>query len=251
MFPWEYAAALDELDTPQDCIDLTHRVLSDMGFRNVLYASVRGRPFRRGNLTDVPAPKMTRFTTIDPGYEARYAEQQYHEVCPIYREALKGGHGPIVWTETLDRAEAVPKLRQMLDECGQVGIRYGVSIPIHDQDGGYAGVGISTDLSRPEAEYIIESKMSELFSIGHLLHGAMIRLARQDAAIPDMPDLTDRELECLRWAALGKSSWEIGQVLSIRETTVNFHLKNVREKFGVSTRTAAVTAAYALGLLQD
>lgn len=55
--------------------------------------------------------------------------------------------------------------------------------------------------------------------------------------------LTKREHDCLHWAAQGKTSWEIGKILDIRERTVNFHIANSCDKLGVRTRQAAITTA--------
>ncbi|HEX2520404.1 MAG TPA: helix-turn-helix domain-containing protein [Castellaniella sp.] len=58
-----------------------------------------------------------------------------------------------------------------------------------------------------------------------------------------MTSLTKREHDCLYWAAHGKTSWEIGQILGISERTVNFHIANTCDKLAVRTRQAAITAA--------
>jgi DNA-binding CsgD family transcriptional regulator len=63
-------------------------------------------------------------------------------------------------------------------------------------------------------------------------------------------DLSDREKVCLRWAALGKSSWEIGRILSISENTVIFHIKNAMKKLGTSNRILAAVKAVQLGLIE-
>lgn len=61
--------------------------------------------------------------------------------------------------------------------------------------------------------------------------------------------LTEREHDCLYWAAQGKTSWEIGRILGISERTANFHIANICDKFNVRTRQAAITAAIRLELL--
>ena len=61
--------------------------------------------------------------------------------------------------------------------------------------------------------------------------------------------ITRRELECLKWSAAGKSSWEIGQILNCSEATVNFHFSNLRRKFNTSTRQQAVIKAISMGLI--
>ena len=66
----------------------------------------------------------------------------------------------------------------------------------------------------------------------------------------DAPTLTPREREALRWAAIGKTSWEIGHILGIAESTVNFHLTTVAKKLQVQGRRAACSKALLLGLIE-
>ena len=61
--------------------------------------------------------------------------------------------------------------------------------------------------------------------------------------------LTARELEVLRWVALGKTSWEAGQILGISEHGISHHMRNVMRKLDVGNRLQAVRTAIALGLL--
>ncbi len=61
--------------------------------------------------------------------------------------------------------------------------------------------------------------------------------------------LTEREHDCLYWAAQGKTSWEIGCILGISERTANFHIANTCGKLDVRTRQAAITAAIRQELL--
>jgi DNA-binding response OmpR family regulator len=55
--------------------------------------------------------------------------------------------------------------------------------------------------------------------------------------------LSDRETETLTWAARGKTSAEIAQILGMTKRTVDFHLDNTRKKLGVANRTEAVIKA--------
>lgn len=85
---------------------------------------------------------------------------------------------------------------------------------------------------------------------------AALRQAQQDQTIcvssGEAPfRLTPRELECLQWCALGKSTWEIAQVLAISEAAVNFHMTNVRNKCGVHSRRQAIAKAIRHGLIRQ
>jgi DNA-binding CsgD family transcriptional regulator len=53
--------------------------------------------------------------------------------------------------------------------------------------------------------------------------------------------LTARESQVLAWVARGKTNPEVAEILWVSPTTVRKHLENVYAKFGVHTRTAAVT----------
>ena len=63
-------------------------------------------------------------------------------------------------------------------------------------------------------------------------------------------DLTNRELDVLRLIRDGYRNKQIADHLSIAETTVNFHIKNLVDKLGANDRTHAVTIAIRRGLLQ-
>lgn len=55
--------------------------------------------------------------------------------------------------------------------------------------------------------------------------------------------LTKRESEVLYWAIKGKTSRDIGDILSTSPRTINKHLEHVFVKLGVETRTAAASLA--------
>jgi DNA-binding CsgD family transcriptional regulator len=61
--------------------------------------------------------------------------------------------------------------------------------------------------------------------------------------------LTSQELECLRWCKEGKTNWEIGEILTISEKTVEFHLSNSMRKLGASNRITAVIMGIKDGLI--
>ena len=65
----------------------------------------------------------------------------------------------------------------------------------------------------------------------------------------DIPRITEREIECLQWASIGKTAWEISMILSISERTVGFHLTNAATKLQANNRTHAVSIALKKGLI--
>ncbi|MHC1551690.1 helix-turn-helix transcriptional regulator [Phyllobacterium sp. K27] len=62
--------------------------------------------------------------------------------------------------------------------------------------------------------------------------------------------LTKRELDCLYWAANGKTDGEIGEILDIARWTVVTYLQNAKNKLGCANRTSTVATALALGVIE-
>jgi DNA-binding NarL/FixJ family response regulator len=105
------------------------------------------------------------------------------------------------------------------------------------------------------AAYILKSMpKSELLGVIRSVHAGRRHVPPEVAArlaehLGD-DDLTTRELEVLRFIRDGYRNKQIADQLSICETTVNFHIKNLVDKLQANDRTHAVTIAVRRGLLQ-
>jgi DNA-binding NarL/FixJ family response regulator len=62
--------------------------------------------------------------------------------------------------------------------------------------------------------------------------------------------LTDREIECLTWAARGKTSNEIAQIAGTSKRNVDFHIETACRKLNVATRVQAAVKAVAGRLIE-
>lgn len=78
--------------------------------------------------------------------------------------------------------------------------------------------------------------------LGALIEARLRRVPRIDRQ-PVRTDLVARELETLTWAARGKTSAEIAEILGLSKRTVDFHIERARGKLGVATRVQAVMKA--------
>jgi LuxR family quorum-sensing system transcriptional regulator CciR len=67
--------------------------------------------------------------------------------------------------------------------------------------------------------------------------------------IPKNCRLSKREVECLRWAAVGKTDVEIAMILSRSCATVRFHIHNAATKLEAVNRSQTVFKATQLGYL--
>ena len=61
--------------------------------------------------------------------------------------------------------------------------------------------------------------------------------------------LTDRQLTCVRWAAVGKSFMEIGSQMGLSEAQVAQSLFEVREVLGARSLIHAICVAHEVGLI--
>jgi DNA-binding response OmpR family regulator len=82
-----------------------------------------------------------------------------------------------------------------------------------------------------------------------IISARLARVART-AIWPRQVNLTEREVETLTWAARGKTSAEIAQILGLTKRTVDFHIDNARIKLNTTTRMHAAVKAAAGQLIE-
>lgn len=68
-------------------------------------------------------------------------------------------------------------------------------------------------------------------------------------ALPPGSRLSKREVECLRWAAIGKTDMEISLIISRSRATVRFHIHNASSKLNAVNRSQTVFKAAQLGYI--
>ena len=105
------------------------------------------------------------------------------------------------------------------------------------------------------AAYLLKSMPNDqILSVIRSVHAGLKHVPTEVAArlaehLGD-EDLTARELDVLRLIRDGCRNKQIADKLSIAETTVNFHIRNLVDKLSANDRTHAVTIAIRRGLLQ-
>ena len=81
---------------------------------------------------------------------------------------------------------------------------------------------------------------------------AAVNLAKPDLKdddLPDLVDLTPRELDVLMRVAQGKTNRAIAKDLHLAEVTIKKHVQSILEKMGVRDRTQAALRGVRLGLI--
>jgi LuxR family quorum sensing-dependent transcriptional regulator len=174
-------------------------------------------------------------------------EQGYLEVDPC-AAWIGAGRPSFAWGEARAWSErngkTSPKERTMWDEAASDGMKGGLIVSAPGPSGHLLITRIMTGARdiRPVDRPILDG-LSVIFST------LMLRLYEQAHDRPLNAVLTQREVECLRWAGGGLTDMDIGERLGISRRTVNNHIENAKRKLAAPNRLAAYKRAHDLGLL--
>lgn len=208
-----------------------------LGFDNFIYA------------LRVPTYFSDSKLVLIDGYPAtwvdHYFERSYQSVDPVMAYCAK--HiVPIQWQDLKPVTEGL-SLR-MMNEAGDFGLKSGITMPVHSPRGEMGILSLTVNQLPKTAHEITGAALPYIQIFAGYLHEA-VRRVFDLVEDPEAPKLTNREQECLRWVADGKTSWEIAHMLNVSERTVNFHLNNVMLKLDVCSRQHAVGKAAFQGLI--
>lgn len=147
---------------------------------------------------------------------------------------------PALWRDIFSSSLAKSdKSQELLEEAGMYGLVDGIAIPLPSNPMAPAMLSLAKDCSFRELEFEQIAPLAQLFGV--YFHEAALSLLRSGGE--QRPHLTPREIDCLQWAASGKTSSEIGHIMSIAESTVVAHLTAAQRKLNASNRTHAVAKA--------
>ncbi len=120
--------------------------------------------------------------------------------------------------------------------------RTSIAMALHSVDGN--GFRIRIAGPRPR---LTQPELNEIGMI--LLHafGVFDKIRRTEARA--VGPLTTRELEVVRWTAQGKTSVEIGKILSLSDHTINAYMTNAIKKLDCVNRTQLVAKALRLKII--
>lgn len=126
-------------------------------------------------------------------------------------------------------------------------IRTSIIAPAH-LPGGVIGAIVWASPEAFDIKPVFQARAAELSALS-LKFFAAYHDQRQRRA--ELVRLTRREIQCLKWAAKGKTDAEIAQIVKISMPTVRFHMRNAADKMGAVGRPQAVQRAAALGYIGE
>jgi LuxR family quorum-sensing system transcriptional regulator CciR len=128
--------------------------------------------------------------------------------------------------------------------------RAAIGVPVHLPFGQIGAVSFNpldkakTDLSEDFERY------SDAFGVyARTFIATYVQTMGSKQALPPESRLSKREVECLRWAAIGKTDLEISMIISRSRATVRFHIHNAATKLNAVNRSQTVFKAAQLGYI--
>jgi LuxR family quorum-sensing system transcriptional regulator CciR len=125
-----------------------------------------------------------------------------------------------------------------------------IVIPVHLPFGQIGAVSFNP-LDRTKTD-LHDEYMAYADAFGHYARTFIASYVHAMGGIQRLPPgsrLSKREVECLRWAAIGKTDLEISMIMSRSRATVRFHIHNASIKLDAVNRSQTVFKAAQLGYI--
>jgi len=225
-----------ETDDPNHLFDAYLQALSNYGVDRVMYLPVRNTPYDNAVMPGISHCYPEDWLTY-------YVEQNYAPIDPTLLHGM-GVRDAFSWDDLKSYQDLSDRQILLMGQGKESGLNDGVGVPLHGPMGEVYGVGLASSVANPDLSKHLK-ELQLLTTNFHIFYSAMHDEKRNAHGVK----LTPRELEVLKWCACGKSNWSIGEILSISEHGVDFHMRNILRKLDADNRITAVVKAIHGGLI--
>ena len=219
-----------------DLAETLREVASEIGVGHIAYA-----PLSSGKSTDIS--QLAAVVTYSRLWQQRYFLKKYVTHDPVISYG-RDADQPFDWANLpIDN----PATKAFLADALNHGVgRNGLSIPLRGPRGVVALVSFSSDRPREEWDHYKAANMAKLKLLSILIDSAShINFKLRASPV----HLSNREEQCLLWAARGKTFQEIGEILGLAFGTVKTHLDAARHKLHCMNLPQAAAVAFATGAI--
>lgn len=171
-------------------------------------------------------------------YPARWAD--YYDARalgvsdPVHRASHVTSTG-FRWSQMATMIPLTAADRDMLARGRDEGVGDGFTVPAHVPGEARGSCSFANAAGRPIRTAMLP--LAQLAGAFAFESARRLWIRRGHLSDPRPPQLTDRQRDCVMWAARGKGDWEIGRILGISEETVARHIKQGCARYGVNKRT--------------
>jgi DNA-binding CsgD family transcriptional regulator len=209
-----------------------------MGFPLISAVLVIDRPSK--------APQFISIGNIPSEYEASYSDPELSRNSPVLSRLKHLSH-PFTYDQSMFVDHGVG---HQWEHQAAFGFKCGVAMAMHMNNGRHFLLGVDRDEPLPTDDFQLTRMMADLQLLGAFAQETAVRLLTpMGEDFDEVPQLTPREVEILRWTSQGKSAQVVADILKIHRGTVNYHIQCAIKKLGVSGKHQAVTKAIQFGLL--
>lgn len=235
---------LASLSVPEHVSGLIRKYSDRIGFQNFGFAYKASAPRDSGTgfaaLLDFPEAWKKRYATL--------ATSSTDSADPVIRHVTTA-LSPTAWDcrghVTFTAPSIAHSARGLLGLAGENQLRAGLTIPLCALGVAWSFLVLTTKSTAVAEDVLPELPYAFLFGQGVM---ACMRRIEMRTHRP-LVTLSQRQKEILQWCAIGKTSWEIGMILNISASTVEFHLTSAAQRLHANGRIAACARAVALGLI--
>ncbi|MBX9898038.1 MAG: autoinducer binding domain-containing protein [Qipengyuania sp.] len=218
-----------------ELFDMASAAAIELGFPKL--ALVHGEWFRR------PSPALIRLDNFGEWADI-FVERRYYQEDPVLLASQRSNIA-FSWARLSEIIPITPRQCLILTEAERHGLRCGFTMPVGVVGEPSGCCSFASDVAQLPARWSCRAAGiigAEAFNAARRLHGYPARRR-------DVPRLSPRKLECLRWLSCGKTDGEIAIILGLREPTVRTYMTLLRKDFEVVSRCQLVAEALRFGLI--
>jgi LuxR family quorum-sensing system transcriptional regulator CciR len=239
-----FILALKPATTANHVREVVGAITKEMGFHS--FALVQHvKDFSRENA------KFLAVSNFSESWVDYFLENRLHAFEPIYAASRRTTVG-FRFDDLPNLIKLNDRQKEVRDASRKAGIIDGFCVPAHipGEANGSCTFVVKNNKPLPERNLPMAQVVGNFaYEAARLLLRSGVRFVGPEAryrksgepeepapALPEVPKLTTRQLECVVLVGRGKSDWEIAKILGLHEQTVTDHLNEARRRFGLSRR---------------
>jgi DNA-binding CsgD family transcriptional regulator len=235
-----FVMQIQELSSAEGLRETMSRAVTSMGIGGFVYLSC--------GVPRAQAPKRTFISSFSEEWAIHCLGPDFSRIAPGL-ERVPAEQLPFFWGTSEIACPSERNQERLSDEVpSALDTQYWWTVPMRNAVGGMATMSFTSPGSADAFKARINIYRVALHVMAIYFHAHVFKITTVSLrALSEK--LTPRELECLGWAAQGKSRTDIGQIIGVSPRTIKFHLENAQRKLNVAHTTQAVLHAALLGLI--
>lgn len=228
----QFALAVEAAESIDELSNLLDAITGEMGCQFFALS-------HHVDLPRAPQPAI-RIHNYPVEWEEFFDAQRLGPSDPVHRASHLTNVG-FPWSRLPQLIVLTRRDEEILARSRRVGLADGFTVPAHIPGESAGSCSFATAHGR--------TIRTEWLPLAQFVGAAAFEGARRLSGVrrtdQDRPRLSDRQRDCIYWAARGKSDWETSQILGIGHDTASQHMKEARKRYGVTNRTQlAIHALY-------